>query len=110
MIVRAKQPASNASAAFALAYSTNEVGNSNWQVFTPTAQWQEFSFTYNVPAMIAGGLDYLGIWGDTSNSGLEVLIDAVMIRCDTSNDVFEVNRYKAGVRDAGPVLWDFEGV
>lgn len=43
------------------AYSTNEVGNSGWQRFSPTKQFKAFSFEYDVPKMTNGAGDYIGI-------------------------------------------------
>ena len=77
--VYAKQPSSNASSSFAVAYSTSDVGNSGWQSFTPTTSWAPYSFVYDVPVPNAGGTDFLGIWADTSNSGKSILIDNIVI-------------------------------
>lgn len=77
--VTAKQPTSGASSQFAIAYSTNDAGNSGWHTFTPTTTWQEYSFEYTVPTPNTGGTDWLGIWGDTSGTGNGVLIDNVAI-------------------------------
>ena len=43
------------------AYSTNEVGNSGCQRFSPTKQFKAFSFEYDVPKMTNGAGDYIGI-------------------------------------------------
>ena len=82
--VFAKQPDANASAEFALSYSTAEVGNSGWERFSPTASWGKFTFTYDCPEPINGGTDNLNIWGDTSNSGKGVLIDSIYIEAITN--------------------------
>lgn len=71
----ARQPSSNAASEFGVCYSTADNGNSGFARFTPTTSWQEFSFTYDVPTPISGGGDYLGFWGDTSNSGKSTLFD-----------------------------------
>ena len=78
--VAAKQPSSNASAEFAVAYSTNTAGNSGWQKFTPTTTWQVFEFTYAVPEGSSGTTDYIGIWADTSGAGNGILIDSVSVK------------------------------
>ncbi|SEB15707.1 phage minor structural protein, N-terminal region [Thalassobacillus cyri] len=76
----AKQPASNPTAEFAAAYSTNSVGNSGWNYFTPTTSWTTYTFYYDVPQNNGNSNDhFLGIWGDTTGSGLGVLIDSVLI-------------------------------
>jgi hypothetical protein len=53
----------------ALSYSTNEVGNSGWQVFDISSEFAEYSFEYNVAPMNAGNRDYLGILPDASGAG-----------------------------------------
>ena len=78
--VFAKKPAANAASEFAVAYSTNETGNSGWIRFAPTTAWAAFSFLYVVPAPLFGGADFLGIWADTSNAGKKTLIDHVVIQ------------------------------
>lgn len=75
----AKQPATNAATAFAVAYSTNDVGNSGWQQFTPTTSWTRFEFTYDVSNPGVGGVDYLGICGDANGAGNGTLVDLVTI-------------------------------
>lgn len=46
---------------FAIAYSTNDVGNSGWQRFELADHLASYSFTYQVPVMKAGYGDYVGI-------------------------------------------------
>lgn len=75
----AKKPASNASSQFAVAYSTNDTGNSGWQYFTPSTSWQRFEFIYDVPEPVSGGSDWLGVWADTSGSGKGVIVDRITI-------------------------------
>ena len=75
----AKKPSTSSSNEFALAYSTNSVGNSNWNMFTPTTNWEKYSFSYNVNSTNEN-MDYLGVWGDTSASGLGVLIDDIKVK------------------------------
>lgn len=48
-------------ARFALAYSTNEVGNSGWRWFEAQRQWSLFETFYSVPPMKAGNGDFIGI-------------------------------------------------
>jgi len=82
----AKQPASNPAAEAAVAYSTADTGNSGWMTFTPTASWQRFVFDYDVPEANNGGVDYLGIWGDTAGSGKGVLVDGLSIQLYVDDD------------------------
>lgn len=60
---------SETSSRMALAYSTNEVGNSGWQVFDISSEFAEYSFEYNVAPMNAGNRDYLGILPDALGDG-----------------------------------------
>jgi hypothetical protein len=46
---------------FALAYSTNEVGNSGWRWFTTGPDWATYTLQYDVAPMIMGNGDYIGI-------------------------------------------------
>ncbi|MDH2296008.1 hypothetical protein [Cobetia sp. 1AS1] len=77
---------SQASSEFAVAYSTAEVGNSGWQRFPVEDNWTLFEFLWDVPGANNGGADYLGIWGDTSNSGKKVLIDLISIQPATTEE------------------------
>ena len=44
----------------AVAYSTNDTGNSEWRQFPLTTTPAEYSFTYDVPPVQTGNGDYLG--------------------------------------------------
>lgn len=81
----ARQPnGGNASAEFAVALSTDSVGNSGWQRFTPAAFWQSFAFHFDVPADTAVQ-GWVGIWADTSGSGREVVVDSVAIELSSED-------------------------
>jgi hypothetical protein len=82
----AKQPSTNPAAEAAVAYSTSDMGNSDWLTFAPTSSWQRFTFDYNVPEANSGGSDFLGIWGDTTGSGKGVLIDGLSIQLYVDDD------------------------
>jgi len=84
--VRAKQPATNATAQFAIGYNTNGAGDSGWRSFVPTTSWQLFEFTYSVPA--GSGTDFLSILGDVARSGDGVLIDELTISVDGNDGSF----------------------
>lgn len=79
--IRAKQPSLSAASQFAVAYSTSSIGNSGWNYFTPTASWQTFSFTFSDPDHPYNP-DYIGIWADTSGSGLGVVIDSIWVKAE----------------------------
>lgn len=46
---------------YAIAYSTNEVGNSGWQEVEGSGSWNTYSFTYKVPGLVNGGGDFVGV-------------------------------------------------
>jgi hypothetical protein len=50
---------------FALAYSTNEVGNSGWRWQDAGPEWSLFTMEYAVPVMKNGNGDFVGILADT---------------------------------------------
>ena len=78
----AKKPPSSAATTFAVAYSTNQsTQTSGWQNFSPTTSWVKYIFNYDVPTSTQAGPHYLGVHADTSNSGLGVLIDNIIIEC-----------------------------
>jgi len=49
---------------FALAYSTNEVGNSGWRWFDATPDWSVHAMEWDVPVMRKGNGDFIGILPD----------------------------------------------
>jgi len=61
----------------AIAYATNDVGNSSWRWFDVPATSTTLSFTYSVPALINGNGDFVGFTCDRSRSGLPIIIEAV---------------------------------
>jgi hypothetical protein len=102
--VFAKQPSSNAASELAIAYSTNDAGDSGWNVFTPGASYAPFSFVYDVPEPIVGGSGYLGIWGDTSDAGLSALIDRVSINIETDESSLDALSLINAPAEAGATL------
>jgi hypothetical protein len=68
--VNARAAHGTETAEFSLAYSTNEVGNSNWRKFTVGHQFEFKSFEFDVPPMTNGNGDYVGIL--PAGSGVEV--------------------------------------
>lgn len=59
--IRAVVRSSSTETQLALAYSTNEVGNSGWQRFVAGPQWQVIEFNYAVPQMKNGLGDFIGV-------------------------------------------------
>ena len=65
---------------FAVAYSTNEVGNSGWRKFTAGAEWSIHTMEYDVPVMKDGRGDFVGILPDSEdNPGTEFCYFAINI-------------------------------
>ena len=50
-----------ADASMAVAYSTNEVGNSGWKSFDLTTEFAEYTFPYSVTSLVNGRNDYIAI-------------------------------------------------
>lgn len=59
--VLARAAKGQAEAEFLLAYSTNEVGNSGWRKFAVGPDFDRRGFEWDVPVMIKGFGDYVGI-------------------------------------------------
>jgi CBS domain-containing protein len=57
--------ADGAQSRFALAYSTNEVGNSGWRWLDAGPGWSLFTMKFKVPVMKNGRGDFVGILPDT---------------------------------------------
>jgi len=53
----------------AIAYSTNEVGNSGWQWKDVAPSWGICKMAWKVPPMKAGGGDFVGLMPDKSGAG-----------------------------------------
>ena len=65
---------------FSVSFSTNANGNSGWKTFRALSAPSAFSFDYNVPELVNGGGDYIGLGPFVSNdSGFEVLAIGVKI-------------------------------
>jgi len=99
--VFAKWPEVNESSEFAVSYSTNDTGNSGWHHFNQDIDWKRFSFYYTVPEPVAGGVDYIGIWGDTSGLGGGVLIDNVVIETMPGSENNSIIIDDAGIKTLG---------
>ena len=99
--VFAKWPETNESSEFAVSYSTNDTGNSGWHHFNQDIDWKRFSFYYTVPEPVAGGVDYIGIWGDTSGLGGGVLIDNVVIETMPGSENNSIIIDDAGIKTLG---------
>ena len=56
---------------FALAYSTNEVGNSGWRWHKGGPKWSVFTTEYDVPVMVEGNGDFIGLLPDSTGPGID---------------------------------------
>ena len=65
---------------FDVAYSTAEVGDSGWRRFEVERGQQTVSFRYDVPPMIDGAGDYIGILPDPLDAGQIIGIRDIEIR------------------------------
>lgn len=77
--VVARRAGEKSAAAFAVGYSTNDVGNSGWRTFQLTNDFQTFSFRYQVPPINEGRLDFVGILPDADGEGGAVEIAEVRV-------------------------------
>lgn len=75
----AKQGPTTPTSSFALAYSTNSIGNSGWSSFTAQSSWEKHSFEYDVPVGNNTSTDYIIINPDITGNGGELRIDAVSV-------------------------------
>jgi hypothetical protein len=76
--VSARAPDQGSPAPFAVAFSSAKVGTSGWVVFTPTKEFNDYSFDYQVPATV-GEAQHVGIWSDISGRGAPLAVRAITI-------------------------------
>lgn len=63
----------------ALAYSTNDLGNSGWRPFALTQEPVAHSFDYTLPPLVHGNGDFVGIDPDPEGAGHSVVIHDIHI-------------------------------
>jgi hypothetical protein len=63
---------------FAIAYSAGDLGTSGWRVFTPSAEFDDYSFVYQVPTKV-GAAHHVGIWSDISGRGAPLAVRSISI-------------------------------
>jgi hypothetical protein len=81
---------------FALAYSTNEVGNSGWRWHDAGPEWSVFTIEYDVPVMKNGNGDFIGILPDTKGRpGTDLCCLSVSTTggCEFPGDLFDHEWY-----------------
>lgn len=61
----------------AVAYSTNDLGNSGWRTFALTREPTAHGFDYTVPPLVNGNGDFVGIDPDPEGAGHAVTIHAI---------------------------------
>ena len=77
--VSARAPDQGSPVPFAIAFSAAKVGTSGWVVFTPSKEFNDYSFDYQVPATV-GEAQHVGIWSDISGRGAPLAVRAISIR------------------------------
>jgi hypothetical protein len=77
--ISARAPDQGTPMPFAAAYSSADAGTSGWIVFTPTKEFEDYTFDYQVPATV-GTAQYIGIWSDISGRGAPLAVRAITIR------------------------------
>lgn len=63
----------------ALAYSTNDLGNSGWRPFALTQEPVAHSFDYTLPPLVHGNGDFVGIDPDPEGAGHAVVIHDILV-------------------------------
>jgi hypothetical protein len=79
VLVVARVAAAAPSSRLAVAYSTNEVGNSGWRWFSVGQEWAELEMDYDVPPMRDGHGDFIGLLPDEQGAPA-VEVSAVAVR------------------------------
>jgi len=77
--ISARAPDEGTPVPFAAAYSSANVGTSGWIVFTPTKEFDDYAFEYQVPATV-GTAQYVGVWSDISGRGAPLAVRTISIR------------------------------
>ena len=77
--VSARQAEGGAGHEFAIAYSTREVGDSGWRRFELSDAFRAYVFEYDVPEMVEGDGDYIGVLPDASGASGVIEIDFIAI-------------------------------
>lgn len=78
LTISARAPDQGTPSPFAVAYSTANVGSSGWVVFTPTKEFDDYSFDFTVPATV-GSAQYVGIWSDISGRGAPLAVRVITV-------------------------------
>lgn len=75
----ARSAPQNGSPAMRAEYWASGDGNSDWQSFLLTPEWQDYTFTFTPPASEnARSLDFLAIWADPDGLGRGVEVQKVV--------------------------------
>jgi len=65
---------------FAIAYSTNEVGNSGWRWSDAGSEWSTFGMKFQVPPMKSGNGDFVGLLADVEGRpGVDICAMSVRV-------------------------------
>jgi hypothetical protein len=99
-------PASN----FAIAYTTQDAGNSGIQNLSSTGTWSWKTFYYDVPFSDTGTSDWIVLWGDADGGGGQTVFGRVVVRKVTdAADVPEIGITDASVSLLQTAVADLEG-
>jgi hypothetical protein len=77
--ISARAPDQGTPVPFAAAYSSANAGTSGWIVFTPTKEFDDYAFEYQVPTTV-GTAQHIGIWSDISGRGAPLAVRSIAIR------------------------------
>ncbi|AZB55021.1 hypothetical protein EBL89_06735 [Cereibacter sphaeroides] len=99
--VLAKRPSSNAAARFAVAFATDDSGNSGQMISGPlTDAWEWHIFYWDVPVAIRGGPSYLGVFGDHNSGGRSVQVARVYVEiAAVAGELPEIQTLSGAVTD-----------
>lgn len=95
---------------FAMAYSTNDVGNSGIQEFTANDEWSWYDFYYDCPKKTTDSTDWIGIWTDESGGTIwarGVIVEIVSAEVVTQATAianlggYSAATYKIGLKAGG---------
>lgn len=78
LTISARAPDQGSPSPFAVAFTTEDIATSGWVVFTPTKEFEDYTFDYQVPATV-GVAQHVGIWSDISGRGVPLAIRSITV-------------------------------
>ncbi|WP_420013915.1 hypothetical protein [Tateyamaria sp.] len=108
--VLARPNVTNPAASFSVVYSTAESGNSGQSLHTLAPGWDWYSFYYTVPLGVAGGSDWIGLFGDATQTGKKTQFSRVLVRlASLAGDIPEIGVVQAQATITQAAVADLEG-